>query len=449
MEKWIVCCETAQKNYAVQGLAFFVLGLMIGQIPLMAIILLLLIPLVLIYFREDTLFLIPYLLVLALLFETIGRSLALSPWIPWEIGKYLGISLLVYGLFLLPRIKRNKIVILGVFALLLPGIIITFFVSDRIFGDLVFNVGGIVFLLMAAYFFSNYQMTREHLESVIIFFLLSFLTVIGILLINGPNPLDIEYTIIGNDQLYLYNNPNQLATLFSSGFAITIFSFIFLGKQKLWLYLVTAIYLFCALLSFSRGGLFIGIGTIIVIICFLLFKKKRLAILLLFIVSSQLFICFPLVNVLTNGKLLMRYQGETSGTLLGEEEKSLNSYSSGRLRIIQSDITLFINHPFWGVGVGQSSVYRQQYKYPFPLAHTEFSRLLSEHGLLGVLLIGILSYLPLSRIIELKEEPLLQAFILLCTFLAIGHTMHSAMRTSVSPILYGLGFIQFRFEKEN
>ena len=108
MEKWIVCCETAQKNYAVQGLAFFVLGLMIGQIPLMAIILLLLIPLVLIYFREDTLFLIPYLLVLALLFETIGRSLALSPWIPWEIGKYLGISLLVYGLFLLPRIKRKN-----------------------------------------------------------------------------------------------------------------------------------------------------------------------------------------------------------------------------------------------------------------------------------------------------------------------------------------------------
>ncbi len=444
MVKW-KSIQTEQ-GYVLQALAFFLLGWFIGWVPALTIILLLLTLISIIYLGQEVLTYIPYLLTTILFFETIGRSLALSPWIPWEVGKYLGILLLLYGLFSLSKINRNALLVLSSFILLVPGIIITIFTSDRIYKDLVFNIGGLIFLLLATLFFSNYSITKVRLASVLAFFLFLLLTIVGVLWSNGPNPLNIEYTIIGNNELYLHNNPNQLCTLFSTGWAIFVFLSIFSNRKSIWPFLTNIIFIFWAFLTFSRGGIFVAVGTIISIFCFLFFFQKRQNLrhlqLVFFLVFVHFIACFAVVNYISDGQLLMRYQGETSGTIAGVEEKTLDSYSSGRWQIIQSDLYLLLENPIFGVGVGQSTTYRKSNDYPFPASHTELSRLLSEHGLAGVIIIGILIYLPYLRLVELREHPILQAFVIFCVLLALSHTTHSSFRTSISPILYGFAFIR-------
>jgi O-antigen ligase len=114
---------------------------------------------------------------------------------------------------------------------------------------------------------------------------------------------------------------------------------------------------------------------------------------------------------------------------------------TGRVEIYKIDLEIFSNHIYTGVGPGQANKLRPLYGYGRKVAaHTEYSRMLAEHGILGLLslllLIGVL-------IIHLSTpSPLKGKFIkILFGFLAILTMGHSAMRIAMPCITFGFLFL--------
>jgi hypothetical protein len=204
---------------------------------------------------------------------------------------------------------------------------------------------------------------------------------------------------------------------------------------------LSAFFLFQGLLTFSRGGI---IGSIIVCVILLFYhnrirlqKKATANIRMKFIFGGLpiLILVMIVANNITDGKLLLRYQGETNGTLLGVKEKNLNTITTGRLDIFSGDMGTFFQHPLFGVGVNESRYYRE-YLHGV-VAHVELSRLLSEHGILGMI---IFTFFLLSIYTGWKIRKINILFFLL-SILGVYTTFHAATRTFLSPLLMALAFI--------
>jgi O-antigen ligase len=157
-------------------------------------------------------------------------------------------------------------------------------------------------------------------------------------------------------------------------------------------------------------------------------------------------VTFTYANKVTGGLLSKRYQGETPGTLAGRKEKTLNVFTSNRLQIFKDDLKLWKEHPILGVGVGASRYLRDESK-DF-LSHIEISRLLSEHGAMGLLYVLILFKLGWD-IFKYQKGMVYGAILISFYIIALFTTFHSAMRTYVSPLLFGLSFLTIVDERHD
>ena len=147
---------------------------------------------------------------------------------------------------------------------------------------------------------------------------------------------------------------------------------------------------------------------------------------------------FIYADKITGGKLALRYQGETTGTLAGRKEKTLNVVTSNRIQIFSDDLKLWRENPVFGSGVGASRYLRSKTK-GF-LSHVEFSRLLSEHGIPGLCFIVILLALGIN-IFRARNQGRYDALLLALYVMALFTTFHAAMRTYISPLLFGLSML--------
>ena len=119
---------------------------------------------------------------------------------------------------------------------------------------------------------------------------------------------------------------------------------------------------------------------------------------------------------------------------------------TGREKIMKADWQIFLENPLFGVGPGQSYEAHALTFRPSS-AHTEFTRLLAEHGVFGMAAIGILVWLTLSW--WRRDAPALS------TSLSMGFaawallTMaHSAMRLVAPAYCFGLAAAQLLADEE-
>jgi hypothetical protein len=146
-----------------------------------------------------------------------------------------------------------------------------------------------------------------------------------------------------------------------------------------------------------------------------------------------LYIIFQVANQITDGNLLLRYSGETQGTMLGSKEKTADVLVSGRFTIIEDDLDLWFKHPVAGVGAASSRFLRERTQFVSP--HIEFSRLLAEHGLLGLIYFIVLLTVFRKAYKGLSKNVNKGLFIALFT-VALMTTFHAAMRTYLSPTFF-------------
>jgi hypothetical protein len=241
---------------------------------------------------------------------------------------------------------------------------------------------------------------------------------------------------------------NQVSTMLGFGLVLSFYSWYynlkFSGSTFLDLFLAIA-FGFQGLLTFSRGGVFIGILAILIIylsssknnVKFLNPQQsiRRVSFYLpIFIILG--FLTFNQVNKISGGKLIFRYLGETEGTLLGRKEKTFDVVTSNRLKIFTDDINIWLDHFVGGVGVGASKYIRSKIIYD---SHLELSRLLAEHGFLGLFFFAFLIFLGFK--IYKTPKGLHRTIMLTLFFIGISTSFHSATRTFITPLLVSLSIM--------
>jgi len=130
-------------------------------------------------------------------------------------------------------------------------------------------------------------------------------------------------------------------------------------------------------LTFSRAGVYYA-ATSIVTACVLLMRRLRdalqmLAVLVLLFLLAY-YVVYPRLDEFTGGALSERFE---------------NTHLTGRAQIMDADLKIMAEHPILGIGVGQAMAERARFFRGFA-AHTEFTRLLSEHGSLGCVAVLLL-----------------------------------------------------------
>ncbi len=384
-----------------------------------------------------------YLLVYLAPFEMVCRMANTSPIIPFELGKYLTFFLLIIGIQIQKNYPSLGIVIL---LLLVPGILMGWNGSTD-YRLIIFNVMGLINLALGIIFFSG--RTREirtiNIDYVVRLLLYPLITAMIFVFLKTPNYDEIDFQLNANVETSGGFGSNQVSTAFGLGMLMIFYLWIkgisFTGISKLLDIGIVGLFFFQGLLTFSRGGIIGGLFGILLLLISII-KQKRSNI-IINRVSKLFLLGFPLIlilaisaNEITSGRLLMRYQGETAGTLAGAKEKSVNTLTSGRFEIFLGDIEIFKENLVLGVGVNQSRYIR---KYSTNVvAHVELSRLLSEHGLLGLIIFCIFLYYLLIKLNLLSSE-----FAILYILFVVGFytTFHAATRTFISPLIMSLSFL--------
>ena len=390
----------------------------------------------------------PYLLLYILPIELLGRMSEAYPYIPTEMGKYLSILLLLYATSALGGpIKKTNWAAWAMLLLSLPSLLLVPFTYYSWRFEVTYNYLVILTLCMYTIYFARQRFYKEEIFGMIKIAVAGIGAILVYSIIKAPQIDPSAFELASSTEFTGGFGANQVSTVLGFGIGIVIFSWLFEIKFTSAIVMMSflALALLWSLFSFSRGGV---ISSILALVGALvisangrqkIFKKGRF----LFIGLGATAVFF-IANDLTGGQLLLRYQGETAGTLAGHKEKNLDYITSNRSVIVANDFEMWMDHPLFGVGPGQSKLRREDYGLEPVAPHVELTRLLAEHGLFGLIIGLIWLGIPLFRVSNEKDS-IARSFITFLFIVAFLSTMHSAMRTTLSPLAFGLACARYRF----
>jgi hypothetical protein len=379
-------------------------------------------------------------------FEMVGRMAKTSPFIPVETSKYLLIIFGLLGMSVTGKYSRN-------FLLVTILISVSLFIDDlsvRSFSDIINNYFGVLGLCLSVTFLIANRYVQFNMNGVLKLILFSVLPSLVYSFIKTPDFEDIQFTLRANFDTSGGAATNQVSTVFGLGLVIC-FYFWFKGLKltsNRYLDLLTGLaFLAQGLLTFSRGGIVVGILASLILIAMSI-KRININTLILVVVTTILIgFIFKSIDDFTGGKLSLRYQGETEGTYNYGAEKDLKKMTSGRSMIFEEDLKLWSQFPIFGCGVGVSRHIRGGSEDQKISSHVELSRLLAEQGIFGLIyFIALISLgIRLWKKSRIDKEMAIYFILFLIGFLT---TFHSAMRTFVTPLLIGLSVIGIQSVKK-
>ena len=146
----------------------------------------------------------------------------------------------------------------------------------------------------------------------------------------------------------------------------------------------------------------------------------------------------PVSSNQTGGLIEKRYTNENAR---GVEKEDV---SSGRGELAATEWEMFMDNPYLGVGVGRNKEIRLEETGIAAATHSEISRMLAEHGSLGLLGLLILSVTP----VVLYMSDRTQIFALLFMVFWALTINHAAMRIAAPAFVYALALLKVYFPKE-
>jgi hypothetical protein len=381
-------------------------------------------------------------------FEALGRLAQADPFLPYELGKYILLFLCPFGLMISRNFTAKGSLGLIIVILALPA---AFFdeSGNVVFNDIKFNLLGLLNIGVAVWFFSSLKINLKTLISWSKLMLYPIIAVLVYTIIKTPDLDSVEFSLGANFATAGGFGSNQVSTILGLG-VFLMASCILLNYRvtgyKMLDIVVLALLTIQGLLTFSRGGMIGGFFGILILMYYLtrlsIKERRRLAIpnfkKYVIPLGVMLFVVMIVANTITGGMLLLRYQGETQGTLAGSADKSLNKITTNRSDIFLEDVKLFAEYPGMGVGVGASTFLRDDYKGYAP--HVELSRLLAEHGSLGLIIFLLfLGIFILNR--NGAPENISKGLLVACFLIGFLATFHSATRTYITPLLMGISSV--------
>jgi hypothetical protein len=357
----------------------------------------------------------------------------------YEFAKYMVIVFLTIGMFYRGFHRKSWPYVLFIF-LLIPGIIfsaINLNYGTNVANAIGFNLSGPVCLAISALYCFERKMPFARLQTILMCILLPLVIMVTYLFFYTP---DLRDSLSGTGSNFAASGgfgPNQVATILGLGMFI-LFTRLLTVKNKT-VNLIDLILLgfmsYRAIVTFSRGGVLTAAVCAILFLFFYfkLLPQRERSILLpkVFIITGVLTIAWLVTVFFSSGLIVNRYSNEDAAGNLKTD------ITTGRSEIIGTELAAFYDNPITGVGVGKGKEYRAEKTGIEAATHNETSRMLSEHGLFG--LIGLLVLLFTPLLLRLKNRSNFYFFSFLAFwFLTINH---SSMRIAAPALIYGLSLI--------
>ncbi len=300
---------------------------------------------------------------------------------PWELPKYI---LALGAVVLMVRFMKGRAVSslsLAFLLVLIPGILLTIgtespsFARDNFasyeMGLISFGLGAMAFRHMIAT-----QPDAWNAGWLAIGPLIATLTVTTHALLTNP---DIDFSGNSNVAAAGGYGPNQVSSALGLIMLIIALLAFLPPARKVWpLMLSVGVWaLWGTFLTFSRGGIYslVLAGSAMLLVGAASRGARARSIATLAVAAVAVYVAFSSAN-------------DFSGNWLDSRYDSANS--TGRSTIAELDMAVFFSNPLLGVGTGRASEFRGEGHLAHAAAHTEFTRVLAEHGIFGLAALGIL-----------------------------------------------------------
>ena len=358
----------------------------------------------------------------------------------YEISKYAVMVFVLIGMYY-SGFSKGAAPYWIFLILLVPGIILATFTlnfNTDMRKAIAFNMSGPVCLGVASLYTFRRKMLLEDINKILFSMGLPIVTCMVYLIFYTPNVRDVITGTQSNYETSGGYGPNQVATILGLGMFVFLSRIILESKSKVQLIINVILTLNIAyrgMITFSRGGMITGFLMIFLLLLFLYFKsngqgKIKLNYIFAFLIVAS-FATWSYTSFQTGGLIEKRYANEDAA---GRKKKS---QFTGREEIAQSEIDMFLKNPIFGVGVGKGVEVRKQETGISALSHDEITRMLAEHGSLGVIGLVLLFFTPLVLYLENKFNMYLLCFVAFW-FLTINH---AAMRTAAPAFVYSLSLL--------
>jgi hypothetical protein len=351
----------------------------------------------------------------------------------WEIGKYGVAAVFIVAMIRHRRVKPSILPVLY-FVLLLPSALLTFLSlplgeSRHLLSD---NMSGPLALMVAGCFFSQLSLSRENLLRL---FLVLMGPIIGVAAVAFFGIATTEEIVFGGESSHAASGgfgPNQVSSILGLG-ALAGFLILLDKDADLKLKILCGgIIMFVAAqsaLTFSRGGLYNAAGAIVLASLFLLKDPRtRIRFVLSIVLVSAVFyfVIFPQLDNFTGGALSARFE---------------DTEMTGREDIANADLNIWLDNFILGVGPGLAKEHRREF-YRAAAAHTEFTRLLAEHGVLGLVALFVFTGAAVRNLVTARAARD-KGLIVAVTAWSIFYMLNTAMRLVAPAMMLGLGFAHF------
>lgn len=362
-----------------------------------------------------------------------------------EFSKYSVIIFLLIGM-VYSGISKNAIPYWVYILLLLPGVYIaTQTISldaPNIRKTIMFNISGAFCLGVASLYCYNRKFSFEKINNLLLIMGLPIISCAVYLILFTPDLKEIILSTGSNSETSGGFGPNQVATALGLGMFIFFSRMIVASRNKTFLVinlLIAVTLLYRGLLTFSRGGMITGFVMIVVFLGFLYVYSRNIGKLKLFyilgLITILLVSTWAYTESQTGGLIGKRYANQDATGRVKE------SQLTGREDLAMGEIEMFLENPFFGVGAGKGTEIRSEKMGYLVASHDELTRMLAEHGSLGVLALLILFFTPIFLYLDNKEH-----IYMLCFLAFWGLTInHAAMRTAAPSFVYALSLLKIKF----
>ena len=312
----------------------------------------------------------------------------------YESGKYSLIAVFGCGLLVMGSVRASTATLLY-FVLLLPSAVLTMFDrgAEDVRQQLSFYLAGPLALTVATAFLTNVRITRQQLPRLLVALLGPLCGLGAITLFSTLSTANISFSTESNMVTSAGFGPNQVSSVLGLGVFVALFFALIIPCLPSFRLVLTGAMLFLAVqsaMTFSRNGLYAAASSGLCVAIFGLRLPgvwRRVVMGGFGLVLLGGLVIFPRLNRFTNGML---------------EERFAQTQATGRDELFWDDLRVFREHPLFGVGPGNVRDFRKTGATHWA-AHTEFSRMLAEHGVFGLGALVLLVSTAIIRCVRLRD----------------------------------------------
>lgn len=364
-----------------------------------------------------------------------------------QYAKYGVMGILIIGMFF-RGFSKNAIMYWIFGLLLLPGIIYGFFTLNfetDIRKAITFNIIGPITLTVSAIYCYQRIVTFQQIKNIIDMLAYPLMATLVYMYLYTPDIKAVVTNTQSNFETSGGFGPNQVSTILGLGIFL-FFIKVILNSKTIGIRNINIFFFlfitFRGIVTFSRGGVITGFVMIIIVVILLLVftssqgKSKVVSLVVFGLIALSGVWAYS--SIQTSGLIDKRYANKDAKGRVKE------SKLTGREKLIESELNMFLDNPILGIGVGKNKEYREETTGIEAASHNEITRMLAEHGMFGLFGLIILLVTPMVLYLNNKQNIFVFSFVVFW-ILTINH---AAMRLAAPAFIYALSLLKVQFVDE-